>query len=82
MPKADATGLAPKKSADYNPPAHDSFVREGLASTPAHRSFYFQALHTLSLRQVKIKSISLVKSRSVGLGPKTRRPPGRLRRAF
>src|SRR6266851_1088736 len=31
MPKADATGLAPKKSADHNPPAHDSFVREGLA---------------------------------------------------
>jgi len=29
MPKADATGLAPKKSADHNPPAHDSFVREG-----------------------------------------------------
>jgi hypothetical protein len=26
MPKADATGLAPKKSADYNPPAHDWFV--------------------------------------------------------
>ncbi len=31
MPKADATGLAPKKSADHNPPVHDSFVREGLA---------------------------------------------------
>jgi hypothetical protein len=29
--KADATGLAPKKSADYNPPARNSFVREGLA---------------------------------------------------
>jgi hypothetical protein len=31
MPKADARGLAPKKSADHNPPVHDSFVREGLA---------------------------------------------------
>jgi hypothetical protein len=30
MPKADATGLAPEKSADHHPPAHDSFVREGL----------------------------------------------------
>ena len=27
MPKADATGLAPKESADYNPPAHHCFVR-------------------------------------------------------
>jgi hypothetical protein len=29
MPKADATGLAPKKSADPNPPVPDSSVREG-----------------------------------------------------
>ena len=28
MPKADATGLAPEKSADHKPPAHHSFVRE------------------------------------------------------
>jgi hypothetical protein len=62
MPKADATGLAPKKSADHNPPVHDSFVREGLVCNN--------------------KSISLVKSLSGGLGPKTRRPPGRLCRAF
>ena len=57
MPKADATGLAPEKSADHNPPAHDSFLREGLASTST------QALHTPQpVRQVKIKPISLVKS--------------------
>jgi hypothetical protein len=35
MPKADATGLAPKKSADHNPPVLDSSVREGLASVAA-----------------------------------------------
>ena len=45
-------------------------------------AFNFQALHTPSLRQVKIKSISLVKSRSGGLGPKARRPRGRLCRAL
>jgi hypothetical protein len=37
MPKADATGLAPKKSADTNPPAQDPSVREGFGfhSCPA-----------------------------------------------
>src|SRR6266699_3772981 len=64
MPKADATGLAPEKSADHNPPAHDSFVREGLACAKS-----------------QIKSISLVKSLSGGLGLRTRRPPGCLCRA-
>jgi len=49
MPKADATGLAPKKSADHNPPAHDSSVREGCgfhfcSSLLLHSG----ALHTLS----------------------------------
>jgi hypothetical protein len=83
MPKADATGLAPEESADYNPPAHHSFVREGLASASAPRYFYLQALHTLSHRAPeKVKPISLVKSLSGGLGLKTRRPPGRLCRAF
>jgi hypothetical protein len=32
MPKADATGLAPEKSADHNPPAQTNGVREGLPS--------------------------------------------------
>jgi hypothetical protein len=83
MPKADATGLAPKKSADHNPPAHDSSVREGVASTSAPRCLYIQALHTLSqCAKSKSSPISLVKSLSGGLGPKTRRPPGRLCRAF
>jgi hypothetical protein len=81
MPKADATGLAPKKSAAYNPPAHDWFVR-GRVWLLLLAALNLQALHTLSLSQVKIKSISLVKSRSGGLGPKTRRPPGPLCRAF
>src|SRR5436305_6632131 len=38
MPKADATGLAPEKSADH-PPAHHSFVREGLVSH--HQPYFF-----------------------------------------
>jgi len=50
MPKADATGLAPKKSADHNPSAHDSFVRRGCGFHFCPRCFYFQALHTLSQR--------------------------------
>jgi hypothetical protein len=29
MPKAEATGLAPEESADYTPPAHDSFCAGG-----------------------------------------------------
>jgi hypothetical protein len=82
MPKADATGLAPKKSADHNPPVHDSSVQEGVASTSAPRCFYIQALRTLSRAKSKSSPISLVKSLSGGLGPKTRRPPGRLCRAF
>ncbi len=41
MPKADATGLAPKKSADHNPPVHDSFVREGLAYSKSQIKPYF-----------------------------------------
>ena len=40
MPKADATGLAPKKSADHNPPVHDSFVREGLAYSKSQSSLF------------------------------------------
>jgi hypothetical protein len=40
MPKADATGLAPKKSADPNPPVPDSSVREGLVSVVAPRSVH------------------------------------------
>jgi hypothetical protein len=75
MPKADATGLAPKKSADHNPPAHDSFVREGSAP----RCFYFQALHTLSsLRQVKIKPHffgEVSERRPWAQNAKTARPP-------
>src|SRR6266576_3518059 len=65
MPKADATGLAPKKSADHNPPVHDSLCgRVWLA--PSHKSSLFLWCSSLS----------------GGLGPKTRRPPGRLCRAF
>jgi hypothetical protein len=45
MPKADATGLAPKKSADYNPPAHHWFVR-GRVGLLLLAAFNFQALHT------------------------------------
>jgi hypothetical protein len=45
-------------------------------------STFRRATHPESVRQVKIKPISLVKSLSGGLGPKTRRPPGRLCRAF
>src|SRR5258708_39850761 len=76
-------GLAPEESADYNPPAHDSFVREGLASASTPRCFYLQALHTLSHRAPeRVKPISLVKSLSGGLGLITRRPPRRLCRAF
>src|SRR6266478_9283331 len=60
MPKADATGLAPKESADYNPPAYDSFVREGLASAP--RRFQLSGATHPSLGQSKIQSHSLVKS--------------------
>jgi len=84
MPKADATGLAPKKSADHNPPAHDSLVREGLASTSTLRCFYFPALHGPStiVPSQNRKPISLVKSLSGGLGLKTRRPPGCLCRAL
>jgi hypothetical protein len=72
-------GLAPKKSADHNPPAHDSFVREGLASASAPRCFYFQALHTLSsLRQVKIKPLffgEVSERRPWAQNPKTARLP-------
>ncbi len=84
MPKADATGLAPEKSADHNPPAHDSFVREGLPSAAAPRCFYFQPAtlpSTIVLSQ-NSKPVSLVKSLSGGLGLKTRRPPGCLCRAL
>src|SRR6516165_4512145 len=45
-------------------------------------SAFRRATHPEPVRQVKIKPISLVKSLSGGLGPKTRRPPGRLCRAF
>ena len=61
MPKADATGLAPKKSAIRNPPAHNP-VREGF---------------WLSLNRTSVVAISLVKSQSGGLGlknAKTARP--------
>jgi hypothetical protein len=44
MPKADATGLAPKESADYNPPAHHWFVR-GRVWLLRLAAFNFQALH-------------------------------------
>jgi len=60
MPKADATGLAPKKSAAYNPPAHDWFVRGRVWLL----LLAFRCYTPSALRQVKIKSISLVKSRS------------------
>ena len=45
-------------------------------------STFRRATHPEPVHQVKIKPISLVKSLSGGLGPKTRRPPGRLCRAF
>jgi len=59
MPKADATGLAPEESADYNPPAHDSSVREGLASASTPRCFYFQELHHISHRAQRKSSLFL-----------------------
>src|SRR5271165_150079 len=83
MPKADATGLAPEKSADHNPPAHDSFVRGG-----AFRCCSSLLLLSAATRPSTIvpsqnsKPISLVKSLSGGLGLKTRRPPGCLCRAL
>jgi hypothetical protein len=47
MPKADATGLAPEESADSNPPAHASSLREGWASASAPRGC-LHVLHYLS----------------------------------
>jgi hypothetical protein len=56
MPKADATGLAPKKSADYNPPAHHSFVREG-------RGFHFySSLLLLSRYNTSLSQCAKAKS--------------------
>src|SRR6266852_6228947 len=69
MPKADATGLAPKKSADHNPPAQDSSVREGCGfgfrSRPSPRAL-LPARHRAEPENQK--PISLVKSPSGGLG--------------
>jgi len=82
MPKADATGLAPEKSADHNSPAHDSSVRESLAFLFGSSLLLLSGATQLQpVRRVKIKPISLVKSLSGGLGPKTRRPPGKGGRA-
>src|SRR6266851_2921443 len=77
-------GAGSGESADNNSPAHDSSVRESLASTSAPRCFYIQAPHSpsASVPSQNSKPISLVKSLSGGLGPKTRRPPGGLCRAL
>jgi hypothetical protein len=69
--KTDATGLAPEKSADHNSPAHDSSVREGLASLllVADPTFRRQT-PSLSAPSQNSKPISVVKSLSRGLGLK------------
>jgi hypothetical protein len=85
MPKADATGLAPEESADYTP-SRTPFVgaggfgllrfRSSLAST-------FRRYTPQPARQVKIKSISWVKSRTAeALGLKREdRPAAFVRRS-
>jgi hypothetical protein len=84
MPKADATGLAPEKSADHNPSRTPFVCAGGLPSAVAPRCFYFQPLHgpSTTVPSQNSKPISLVKSLSGGLGLKTRRPPGCLCRAL
>src|SRR5580700_4513956 len=84
MPKADATGLAPEKSADHNPSRTPFVCAGGLPSAVAPRCFYFQPLHGPStiVPSQNSKPISLVKSLSGGLGLKTRRPPSCLCRAL
>ena len=76
MPEADATGLAPKKSADHQP-SRTRFVgcgRVWLPFRPRQRSSFRQAA---LYRTHENQSISLVKPRSGGLGlqnAKTARP--------
>jgi hypothetical protein len=50
MPKADATGLAPKKSADHNPPVHDSFAGGfGLLQVTNQAYFFGEVLRAEAL---------------------------------
>src|SRR5271169_779939 len=79
MPKADATGLAPKKSADPNPSRTRFVGAGGLASVAAPASVpSFRQLPSADVSNHKINPISLVKPRSGGLGlqnAKSARPP-------
>ena len=65
MPKADATGLAPKKSADHNPSRTRFVCAEGVW-LPLLPSLLLLsgATHPQPAPQVKIKPIFLVKSLS------------------
>ena len=82
MPKADATGLAPKKSADTTlPHTIRRCGRVWLLLPPAGAHPSGTPASTIVQCQ-KISPISLVESLSGGLGLKTRRSPGRFCRAL
>src|SRR5204862_2199669 len=77
-------GLALKKSADHNPPAHDSSCRRVvlvLVPLLPARVLLLPA-RCPPCRGRKSKPISLVKSLRGGLGLSMRRPPGRFCRAL
>ncbi len=77
MPKADATGLAPKNRLATTLP-HKSSVREGLASQFCSSLLSADTPLSPQTAPREQQAHSLVKSESGGLGLKTRRSPGRL----
>src|SRR5713101_8825685 len=81
MPKADATGLAPNKSADIALP-HSIRRCRRVWFPPCRCSPFTHTGPQPSFSARKIRPISLVESPSGGLGLKTRRPPGRFCRAL